>query len=415
MILRKLLIGISTVAFAQTLNASEADSTLATRQQIEADLIQLYRAQAERPQIVEKIDFLDRDDSKQPISIVYNRDIIPSNRVLVISMDDGARGLVTDVEDAVIIGVPMADRIRDLVPPTPEDVIEESPEWENAQITDPNSDAMIQFLKEQLIPYAEENYGPFFHKVLFGYSLGGIFTLQTLMSEPELFDSYIAGSPSLWYRYNYYETLAIKAAQHRERFQGKCLILSAGEDEPSISVGTRNYARLLAGLDMPLITHHQRNMETDHGHNRTLSFLYGWDRIFNTDDVFVPASTITASTLDEYHDFVDGWLSKTSCVANSPMRSASAYSVFASKLAADKNYSEMKALYNYARDTMPINSRTFASIQLPLLAGFSEMPDEEKDFWATGYKSFLDSRPTPALAVHYINKEVLEYLSSQAN
>jgi len=383
------------------------------RQQIDANLIEFYQAQTERPQVIEKIDFLNRNGTKQPITIVHSRQLIAENRVLVIAMDDGARGLVTDVEDAVIIGIPMADRIRDLVPPTSEDVKEGTPEWQNAQITDPNSDAMIQFIKEKVIPYAEENYGPFFHRVMFGYSLGGIFTIQTLMTEPELFDAYIAGSPSLWYRYDYYEALAVKAAQRKQRFSGRCLVLSSGEDEPSISVGTRNYERLLSGLDFPLITHYQRNMETDHSHNRTLSFLYGWDRIFNTDDEFVPRSAITASTLDEFHEFVEVWLSKTSCVDNSPMRSASAYSSFAVKLAIEKNYSEMKALYSFARENMSINSRTFAeSIQLPLLSEFSSMPDNEKSYWAATYREFLDSKPTPTLAVHYINKDVLAYLAT---
>lgn len=385
---------------------------LAVRQQIEANLIAEYEARQQQPQIIEKIDFLDRDGSRQPITIVHDRNLVPNNRVLVIAMDDNARVLVTGVEDAVIIGVPMADRVRDLVPPTPADAQEGSPEWENAQITDPNSDAMIRFIRDSLIPYAEENYGPFFHKVLFGYSLGGIFTLQTLMSEPELFDSYIAGSPSLWYRYNYYEALAIAAANNRERYAGKCLILSAGEDEPSISVGTRNYERLLTGLRIPLIMHHQRNMETDHGHNRTLSFLYGWDRIFNTDDVFVPRSTITATTLPQFHEFMDSWLSETSCVGNSPMRSANAYGLFATKLAAEGNYDEMRALLSYARDSMPRQSRTLASVHLALLSGFAEMPEQEKSYWATSYQELLDSAPSPSLAIHYINKEIVEYLDS---
>ena len=411
--IRAYLTGIALTFIMQHLIASEADPTLAARQQIEADLIAQYQAQQTQPQIVEKIDFLDRDGSKQPISIVYNRDLIDNNRVLVIAMDDNARVLVTEVEDAVIIGVPMADRVRDLVPATPEDVREGTPEWENAQITDPNSEAMIRFIRDSLIPYAEENYGPFFHKVLFGYSLGGIFTLQTLMTEPQLFDSYIAGSPSLWYRYNYYEDITIAASKNRDRFAGKCLILSAGEDEPSISVGTRNFERLLTGLDMPLITHHQRNMETDHGHNRTLSFLYGWDRIFNTDDVFVPLSTLTATTVSDFHDFMDGWLDKTSCVANSPMRSVSAYSLFATKLVADKNYEEMRTLLAYAREAMPSKSRSFAAIQLSLLSDFVNMPADEKKFWANSYSEFLSSEPTPSLAIHYLNKDVIEYLATK--
>ena len=404
--------GTLLTGLTQSLLASEADSTLAVRQQIEANLIAEYEARQQQPQIVEKIDFLERDGSKQPITIVHNRNLIPNNRVLVIAMDDNARVLVTGVEDAIIIGVPMADRVRDLVPPTPEDALQGSPEWENAQITNPNSDNMIRFIRDSLIPYAEENYGPFFHKVLFGYSLGGIFTLQTLMTEPELFDSFIAGSPSLWYRYNYYEEITIAAAKNRDRFVGKCLILSAGEDEPSISVGTRNYERLLTGLRMPLIMHHQRNMETDHGHNRTLSFLYGWDRIFNTDDVFVPRSTITATTLSDFHNFMDDWLSETGCVGNSPMRSASAYSLFATKLAAQGDYDEMRTLLAFARDSMPENSRTLASIHLSLLSSFADMPDEEKSYWANSYQELLDSAPSPSLAIHYINKEILEYLNS---
>jgi predicted alpha/beta superfamily hydrolase len=72
---------------------------------------------------------------------------------------------------------------------------------------------MIRFLKDELLPYAEEDYGPFFHKTQFGYSLGGIFTLQTLMTEPVPFDSSIAGRPSLWYRYDYYEAITIAASK----------------------------------------------------------------------------------------------------------------------------------------------------------------------------------------------------------
>ena len=409
---KTLSLGILLAASTQSLLASEADSTFAVRQQIEANLIAEYEARQLQPQIIEKIDFLERDGSKQPITILHNRDLVTNNRVLVIAMDDRARVLVTGKEDVVIIGVPMADRVRDLVPPTPEDAQKGSLEWEFAQITDPNSDAMIRFIRDSLIPYAEENYGPFFHKVMFGYSLGGIFTLQTLMTEPELFDSFIAGSPSLQYRYNYYEGLAIKAAKNRDRFAGKCLILSAGEDEPSISVGTRNYERLLTGLRMPLILHHQRNMETDHGHNRTLSFLYGWDRIFNTDDVFVPRSTITATTLSDFHDFMDNWLSETSCVRNSPMRSASAYGLFATKLAAQANYDEMRVLLAFARNSMPENSRTLASIHFSLLSSFADMPDEEKSYWANSYQELLDAAPFPSLAIHYINKEIVEYLDS---
>jgi len=138
----------------------------------------------------------------------------------------------------------------------------------------------------------------------------------------------------------------------------------------------------------------------------------GWDRIFNTDDVFVPRSTITATTLSDFHNFMDDWLSETGCVGNSPMRSASAYSLFATKLAAQGDYDEMRTLLAFARDSMPENSRTLASIHLSLLSSFADMPDEEKSYWANSYQELLDSAPSPSLAIHYINKEILEYLNS---
>ncbi len=399
--------------FPATSLASEAELTLEARQQIDSDLVAEYRLRAEQPQIIESIEFLSRGSSIQPITVVHKKNIVRSNRVLVIALDDNARALVTDVEDTVIIGVPLADRIRDLTPPTPENIQEGTPEWQNAQITNPDSDEMIRFLAEELIPYAEENYGPFFHKVLFGYSLGGLFTLQSLMSEPDLFDSYIAGSPSLWYRYSYYEALAIEAAKDRERFRGKCLILAAGEDEPSIASGTRRYERLLTGLRFPLMIHHQRNLETDHSHNRTLSFLYGWDRIFNMDDIFVPSSEIQANTLSELNTFLDEWLEETSCVGNSPMRSGFAYAMFATKLAADGNYDEMRVLLDYAKNYMPIQSQTYESIVLSLVRDFDSMPEEEKIYWAEVYRDLMSSKPTPYLAIHYINTDILEYLNDK--
>jgi predicted alpha/beta superfamily hydrolase len=140
--------------------------------------------------------------------------------------------------------------------------------------------------------------------VLFGYSLGGVFTIQALMTEPEVFDSFIAGSSSLWYRFDYNAGLTLATAQKSERFRNRCLVMSSGEDGASINAGARSYQRLLDGLELPLITHYQRNAEIDHGHNRTISFVYGWEKVFNTDDIFPPPEAISTSSLAEFKVFV---------------------------------------------------------------------------------------------------------------
>jgi len=60
-----------------------------------------------------------------------------------------------------------------------------------------------EFLKEELFPFIENTYraNPE-DRTINGYSLGGLFALYTLFTEPELFNRYIIGSPHLsWDEY----------------------------------------------------------------------------------------------------------------------------------------------------------------------------------------------------------------------
>ena len=58
----------------------------------------------------------------------------------------------------------------------------------------------LKFLKTELIPFTEANYqvDPT-RRVLQGSSLGGLFTLYTMFSEPGFFSAYIAASPAVSY------------------------------------------------------------------------------------------------------------------------------------------------------------------------------------------------------------------------
>ncbi len=56
----------------------------------------------------------------------------------------------------------------------------------------------LQFLKSELIPFMEANYrGDPSRRILAGHSLGGLFTLYAMFSDPSLFWGYLAGSPSV--------------------------------------------------------------------------------------------------------------------------------------------------------------------------------------------------------------------------
>lgn len=58
----------------------------------------------------------------------------------------------------------------------------------------------LSFLKTELIPFMEADYrGDPSRRILGGHSLGGLFTLYAMFSDPSLFWGYLAGSPSvLW-------------------------------------------------------------------------------------------------------------------------------------------------------------------------------------------------------------------------
>jgi predicted alpha/beta superfamily hydrolase len=57
----------------------------------------------------------------------------------------------------------------------------------------------LKFVKDELIPYVEKNYNPSPNKIFFGHSFGGLMSTYCLLNHPEMFNSYIAVSPALWW------------------------------------------------------------------------------------------------------------------------------------------------------------------------------------------------------------------------
>lgn len=79
-------------------------------------------------------------------------------------------------------------RERDYIPPI------------NEMDTIHRGDKFLAFIKTELIPYMESNYGIDSNdRGLLGYSLSGLFTTWVLKKEPNLFNRLAIISPSLWY------------------------------------------------------------------------------------------------------------------------------------------------------------------------------------------------------------------------
>lgn len=59
------------------------------------------------------------------------------------------------------------------------------------------------FIEKELIPHLKKEFRLSDSKTLVGHSYGGLFTAWMLISRPQIFNSYIAVSPSLWYDHGF--------------------------------------------------------------------------------------------------------------------------------------------------------------------------------------------------------------------
>jgi len=91
-----------------------------------------------------------------------------------------------------------ASRQRDFTPTVDHEEEREDQEFAQRPVTTGGAPHFLQFIREELIPFIEDEYrtdGD--QRVLVGHSSGGLFALYTLFHAPNLFRSYIVGSPYL--------------------------------------------------------------------------------------------------------------------------------------------------------------------------------------------------------------------------
>ncbi|MBN2344785.1 MAG: tetratricopeptide repeat protein [Candidatus Aminicenantes bacterium] len=140
----------------------------------------------------------------------------------------------------IVVGIANVDRMRDLSP-TP---IKEQPRSGGAA-------AFRRFLREEVFPFVEARYRTEPFRLLVGHSLGGLFAIDTLLGEPELFSAYLAVGPYLVWDDNRYldAALAKPAAPWKTR---KFLSAILGE-EPELRPTLQRLEAALAGRGSSLL------------------------------------------------------------------------------------------------------------------------------------------------------------------
>lgn len=125
--------------------------------------------------------------------------------------------------EAIVVGIETKDRRRELVGPT------QDAELLSRYPTAGSSAKFRTFLRDQVKPFVEEHYRTSGADAVLGESLAGLFVFETYLSEPELFGSYGAIDPSLWWDKEALSQTTIRKVD--ERHKGHALMLAVAKEQ----------------------------------------------------------------------------------------------------------------------------------------------------------------------------------------
>lgn len=125
----------------------------------------------------------------------------------------------------ILVGIENTERRRDLTGPT------EVARDRGIAPRVGGSRAYRRFIRDELMPQVAQRYRVTNERAIVGESLAGLFVLETLVQEPEMFDTYIALDPSLWW--NGGKLLAQSAANKLTFASRKNLYIGSSADGQS--------------------------------------------------------------------------------------------------------------------------------------------------------------------------------------
>lgn len=195
----------------------------------------------------------------------------PDARVPVLYMPDGGMaedflhvaGLVQigaingTMRPMLLVGIENTQRRRDMTGPT------ENEEDRKIAPRVGGSDAFRRFIRDELMPEIGRRYRTTDETAIVGESLAGLFVVETFFAAPEMFDTYIAFDPSLWW--NNHQIVDRAADRLRARPGVAATLYLASSDEPQIVEHTQLLADALASsAPAGLRWHYEKMPEETH-------------------------------------------------------------------------------------------------------------------------------------------------------
>ena len=137
----------------------------------------------------------------------------------------------------LLVGIENTERRRDMTGPT------ENEKDKKIAPRVGGSEKFRKFIRNELMPQVKSRYRTTNETAVVGESLAGLFVVETFLLEPDLFDTYIAFDPSLWWNNQKLIDGAADRLKARLELKKTVYFASSGEDTAEI---TQRFADVLS-------------------------------------------------------------------------------------------------------------------------------------------------------------------------
>jgi predicted alpha/beta superfamily hydrolase len=155
----------------------------------------------------------------------------------------------------VLVGIENTERRRDLTGPT-----KNADDKKAAKVVG-KSEAFRKFIRDELMPQVNRRYRTTKETAIVGESLAGLFVVETFLLEPDLFDTYIAIDPSIWWNDQGLVKIAGERLRARPKLE-KTLYLAQSSEEKVEGVA-RRFVDVLQASAPPGVRWHYQRMPTE--------------------------------------------------------------------------------------------------------------------------------------------------------
>ena len=186
------------------------------------------------------------DNSAKRYPVVFSVDGGPDQDFELLAGIAAEAEFSTSFEPFILVGVKTEDRYKQLTPEMKRLPGQRLKENFGEAIVPGGAKKFRRYLSADVLPWATRRYRTD-RKVLTAASLGGLFVLDTFLERPDLFDDYIALTPSLWWdEGRIVEEAAAKLARHSA--SNRRLYLAMGDEGVGNRTGTW-LSRLVSTLE----------------------------------------------------------------------------------------------------------------------------------------------------------------------